>query len=62
MPHLVPSFRMSVAKSLLTPCVFKDCTRTTSTFIGVGGLGVDLNGYSFISNEIIINVLIYCHI
>jgi hypothetical protein len=42
-PHLVPRFRVSGAKSLLPPCVFKAYTRTTSTFTGIGRLGVDLN-------------------
>jgi hypothetical protein len=55
--HLVPSFRVSGAKSLLPPCVFMVCTSTTSTFIGTGRLGVDLICYSLIANERMINVL-----
>lgn len=40
-PHLVPRFKVSGAKSLLPACVFMACTRTSSTFIGTGMLGVD---------------------
>ena len=57
-PHLVPRLRVSGAKSLLPPCVFKACTRTTSTFIGICRLCVDLICYSFIANGRIINVIL----
>jgi len=56
-PHLVPRFRVSGAKSLLPPCIFTACRRTTCAFKGTGRQGVDLLCYRFISNERILNVL-----